>query len=200
MKATCTMGLFLLLATVTTARLAGAQEFSANEVTHDGAGHVVKNKVYRSGNKVRAEPQETGAATEQAYVIVDLTQRTSTVIMVGEKAYTQKPASPKDLVALASGAFVCPPAGATCKDDGSETLNGRPAQKWEIAQSVQGQPLLTRVWIDTQLHVWTKVEVMAGATLLSSIELQDIHEGPQAASLFAIPAGFREMTVPKRGG
>jgi hypothetical protein len=44
------------------------------------------------------------------------------------------------------------------------------------------------------------VEVMAGAALVLSNELQDIQEGPQPASLFIIPAGFREMTVPKRGG
>jgi hypothetical protein len=189
-----------LLLACACAGAARAQEFSAIGVARDSTGHVVKSKVYMSGNKVRADPQETGAANEQAYGILDLAQRTSTVINVGQKIYTQKPASRQDLQFYASGASPCPPAGATCKDEGSETLNGRNAEKWEFSQSLQGQTLLTRVWVDTKLHVWTKVEVMAGAALVLSNELQDIQEGPQPASLFIIPAGFREMTVPKRGG
>ena len=171
-------------------------------VARDTTGHVVKSKVYMSGGKVRADPQETGTANEQAYIILDLAQRTATVVNVGQKIYTQQSQAQarQSLQFYASGASPCPPAGATCKDDGPETLNGRNAEKWEISQSMQGQTLLTRVWVDTKLHVWTKVEVMAGATLVSSNELQDIQEGSQPASLFVIPAGFREMTVPRRGG
>lgn len=193
-------GFFLLIAMLTTGRFAGAQEFSALGVARDGSGHVVKSKVYMSANKVREDPQESGAANEQAYSILDLAQRTSTVVNVGQQVYLQKPATQQDLQFFASGASPCPPAGATCKDDGSETLNGRTAEKWEISQSVQGQTLLTRVWVDSKLHVWTKVESMAGATLVISNELQDIQEGSQPASLFVIPPGFREMTLPKRGG
>jgi len=191
-----------LLVTCAFAVAARAQEFSAIGVARDTTGNVVKSKVYMSGKKVRADPEKTGTANEEAYTILDLVQRTATVVNMGQKIYTQQsPAQARQsLQFYASGGSPCPPAGATCKDDGSETLNGRNAEKWEISQSLQGQTLLTRVWVDTKLHVWTKVEVMAGATLVLSNELQDIHEGPQPASLFVIPAGFREMTVPKRGG
>ena len=51
---------------------ARAQEFSAIGVARDTTGHVVKSKVYMSGGKVRTDPQETGSANEQAYVILDL--------------------------------------------------------------------------------------------------------------------------------
>jgi hypothetical protein len=181
---------------------AGAQEFSATGVARDTTGHVVKSKIYMSGKKVRADPEETGTVNEQAYSILDLAQRTATVVNLGQKIYTQQsPAQARQsLQFYASGAPPCPPEGATCKDDGPETFNGRNAEKWEISQSLQGQTVLTRVWVDTTLHVWTKVEVMAGATLVLSNELQDIQEGPQPASLFVIPAGFRDMPVPKRGG
>jgi len=181
---------------------ARAQEFSAIGVARDTTGHVVHSKVYMSGNKVRNDPQETGAASDQAYVILDLAQRTATVVNLGQKIYIQQsPAQARQsLQFYASGASPCPPAGAACKDDGSETLNGRNAEKWEISQAMQGQTLLTRVWVDTKLHVWTKVEVMAGATLVLSNELQNVQEGPQPASLFVIPAGFREMTIPRGGG
>lgn len=174
---------------------AGAQEFSAIGIARDTIGHVVKSKVYMSGRKVRVDPQETGTANDEAYVILDLAQRTATVVNVGQKTYIQQtPAQARQsLQFYASSASPCPPAGATCKDDGLEALSGRNARKWEISQSVQGQILLTRIWVDTKLHVWTKVEVMTGATLVLSNELQGIQEGSQPASLFVIPAGFRKM-------
>ena len=181
---------------------ARAQEFSATGVARDTTGHVVKSKIYMSGGKVRLDPQEIVSANEQAYGIPDLAQRTSTVINPNLKTYIQQ--SPiqarQSLQFYTTGAPPCPPAGATCKDDGPDTVNGRGAEKWEISQSMQGQTLLIRVWVDTKLHVWTKVEVMAGTAIVMSNELQDIHEGPQPASLFVIPAGFREMTIPRRGG
>jgi hypothetical protein len=181
---------------------ARAQEFSATGVARDTTGHVVKSKIYMSAGKVRLDPQEIVSANEQAYGILDLAQRTSTVINPNLKTYIQQ--SPiqarQSLQFYATGAPPCPPAVATCKDDGPDTVNGRGSEKWEISQSMQGQTLLTRVWVDTKLHVWTKVEVMAGAAIVMSNELQDIHEEPQPASLFVIPAGFREMTIPRRGG
>ncbi len=195
------LGVLVALACVF-AVAARAQEFSAVAVGRDTTGHVVKSKVYMSGNKVRTDPQETVAPSEQAYVIFDLAQRTGTVVNVAQKFYMQQSVAQtrQNLQFYASGASPCPPAGATCKDDGPDTLNGRNTEKWEISQSMQGQTLLTRVWVDTKLHIWIKAEAMAGATLVVSHELQDIQEGPQPASLFVIPAGFREMTLPKRPG
>jgi hypothetical protein len=147
-----------------------------------------------SGRKVRFDPQETGAANEQTYGILDQAQRTSTLVNVSQKIYTQKPAQAREMLQFsASGASPCPPSGAACKDDGLETLGGRSARKWEITQSVQGQILLTKVWVDTNLQVWTKVEATAGTTMILSNEMQDIQEGAQPASLFVIPADFRKM-------
>ncbi len=190
-----------LLATCSFAVAARAQEFNAIGVARDTTGHVVKSRVSVSGKRVRLDPQETAAANEQVYVILDLAQRTATAINVSQKTYIQQ--SPlqarQTLQFYATGASPCPPAGAACKDDGPVTLNGRNTEKWEISQSVQGQPLVTSVWVDTKLHVWAKVEFMTGATLVLSNELQNIQEGTQPASLFVIPAGFRDMTIPKRG-
>ena len=97
----------------------------------------------------------------------------------GQKTYSiQSGAEAQKNLQFYSGASPCPPAGATCKDAGTEALNGRSAERWEITQSIQGQTLLTRVWVDTKLHVWTKVEVLTGATLVAGTELQDIRGGP----------------------
>ncbi len=195
MRTKCIMALLVLIAIFTAGRFACAQEFSAVGLARDTTGHLVKSKVYMSGNKVRFDPEETGSANEQVYGILDLTQRTTTMVNIGQKTYTrQSPAQARqNLQFYASGPSPCPPAGATCKNNGPETLNGRTADKWEINQSFNGQSLLTRVWIDTKLHVWTKTEVTAGPTLILSNELQNIQEGAQPASLFVIPAGFRSV-------
>jgi hypothetical protein len=66
-----------------------------------------------------------------------------------------------------------------------------------MSQSVRGageqneQKVTSRIWGDAKLHVWIKVETMAGATLVLSNELQNIQEGSQPASLFVIPDGLR---------
>ena len=195
------IAIFALLAAGAYALPACAQEFSATGVGRDTTGHVVKSKIYMRAGKVRIDPQEAASANEQAYMVLDLAQRTGTAVNPGQKTYSIQsgPEAQKNLQ-FYSGASPCPPAGATCKDAGTEALNGRSAERWEITQSMQGQTLLTRVWVDTKLHVWTKVEVLTGATLVASTELQDIREGPQVASLFVIPPEFRDITPPKRAG
>jgi hypothetical protein len=195
------IAVFALLAAGACALPTSAQEFSATGVGRDTSGHVVKSKIYMRAGKVRIDPQEVVSDNEQPYIVLDLTQRTSTALNSGQKTYSIQsgPEAQKNLQ-FYSGASPCPPAGATCSDAGTEALNGRSAERWEITRSMQGQTLLTRVWVDAKLHVWTKVEVLTGATLVAGTELQDIREGPQVASLFVIPAGFRVITPPKRGG
>jgi hypothetical protein len=187
-----------LLVTCSLAVAAHAQEFSATGMARDTTGRIVKSKVYMSGKKVRYDPQETASANEQGYNIVDLTQRTSTVINTGRKSYMQRPATSMDLQVYTPAPSPCPPAlpaGASCKDQGSEMVNGRNAEKWEMDQSAQGQNIVSRIWVDAKLHVWIKVETMTGNTVILSNELQDIKEGPQPPSLFEIPSDYQKQSL-----
>jgi hypothetical protein len=202
----CIVGLVVLIAMLTSGRFAFAQEFSAIQVSRDTPGHLTKSKVYMSGKKLSSYAEEDNG---QIWGFIDLAKHTFTLINVGKKTYTQRPMARQDpwwlFVSTLDDGSPCPPAvlkelgeGATCKDQGSETLNGRNTEKWEISQpnqrlgTQQPQTVLTRVWVDRKLLVWTKTELMAGATMVGSMELQGIQEGPQPASLFVIPAGFRE--------
>src|SRR5580700_10076585 len=157
------IAVFALLAAGACALPTSAQEFSATGVGRDTSGHVVKSKIYMRAGKVRIDPQEVVSANEQPYIVLDLTQRTSTALNSGQKTYSIQsgPEAQKNLQ-FYSGASPCPPAGATCSDAGTEALNGRSAERWEITRSMQGQTLLTRVWVDAKLYVWTKVEVLTG--------------------------------------
>ena len=153
---------------------------------------------------MRYDPQEAVTANERAYVIVDLAQRTSTVVNVGQKTYMQRPADCSTLQLYASGASPCPPvvpAGGSCKDDGPEAIAGRHAERWEMSQSMGGggqpnqQTVVSRIWVDAKLQIWVKMETTAGAKFVLSNELQDIQEDSQPASLFEIPSDYRKMTL-----
>jgi hypothetical protein len=146
------MALLLICAFAVATR---AQQFSAIGVAHDPTGHVVKSKIYISGGKVRLDPQEAASAKEQAYTILDLMQRTATVVNNGQKiSMLETPGQARQsLQFYSSGVPPCPPTGATCKNDGQEAVNGRNAEKWELTQSMQGQVLLTRIWVDSKLHI-----------------------------------------------
>ena len=83
--------------------------------------------------KVRIDPQEGDPANEQPYIVLDLTQRTGTAVNPGQKTYSiQSGAEAQKNLQFYSGASPCPPAGVTCKDAGTEALNGCSAERWEI--------------------------------------------------------------------
>jgi hypothetical protein len=82
--------------------------------------------------------------------------------------------------------------GTTCKNLGTETVNGRSTDHWQITHK-DGN--ISDVWIDNSLHFPIKT-VSQGTTW----ELTNIKEGPQDASLFQIPAGYRKMDMPGMGG
>jgi hypothetical protein len=73
-----------------------------------------------------------------------------------------------------------------CHHQGSESVNGRPAQKWTVAE--KGASDSGTVWIDDRLHLIVKSTSHSGG-----VELHDIQEGPQPAALFEPPAGYRRL-------
>jgi len=79
--------------------------------------------------------------------------------------------------------------GMTCRKVGSEALNGREADKWEVRKAGEAEPSL--LWVDKRLRIVVRRE--SGDSLF---ELKNIQEGPQDASLFAVPADYQKMSVP----
>jgi hypothetical protein len=73
-----------------------------------------------------------------------------------------------------------------CRHIGAESVNGRPAQKWAVAQGDHGDS--GTLWIDDGLHIISKSASPSG-----EIELRDIEEGPQPAALFEPPPGYRRL-------
>lgn len=74
-----------------------------------------------------------------------------------------------------------------CTRVGNDTLNGRSAIKYE---GVSNKGEKGYIWVDTKLHCVVKTEDTSGG-----IELHNIEEGSQPASLFEIPAGYTKFEM-----
>jgi hypothetical protein len=194
-----------LRSVVTYCRIAGAlvlsvpafaQEFSAQGITHAGAGTITA-KVFASGGKVRIEANDqpgTPAADSGAYTILDVAKQTSVVVSPGRKTVIQQsPAQARTNLAQYGGDPCARNPGAsatsTCAKTGTETIGGRTADKYELKTSVRGQSLTVNVWIDTRLRIVLKSDMQGSLTY----ELQNVQEGPQPASLFEMPAGYQKV-------
>lgn len=73
-----------------------------------------------------------------------------------------------------------------CRRLGAEMMNGQATQKWEYTNT-DGERLTS--WIATQLRFPVKTTADNGAT----VDIRNVVVGPQAANLFAVPAGFAQV-------
>ena len=78
----------------------------------------------------------------------------------------------------------------TCKKVGSETFLGRAVDKYTVTDVEDGVSNESTIWFDRELLFPVKVEDSEGIMEAISIEV-----GKQPASLFEIPAGYREMAM-----
>jgi hypothetical protein len=83
------------------------------------------------------------------------------------------------------------PPHFACQGLGGDTVNGRPADKWQLTYKRSGK--IGYAWIDPKLHYLVKMQDPAAQT---TMQVRDVKEGLQPASLFAIPAGYTKMDPP----
>jgi hypothetical protein len=76
----------------------------------------------------------------------------------------------------------------SCTKMGPDTLNGRSTVKYEGADK-KGEK--NYIWVDTKLHCVIKMTGTASET----IELTNIKEGSQPASLFEVPSGYTKFDM-----
>ena len=77
----------------------------------------------------------------------------------------------------------------TCKSLGSESVNGRSAQKWAVTSNDPSDGPMT-IWVDDKLHVLSRTQEKDG-----TMEMRNIHEGPQPDSLFTPPANYKKISI-----
>jgi hypothetical protein len=192
---------------ITTGYGVAAQQFSADMVTAAQAqGDRPAQKVYVSDGKVRME----GGNMRGGAVIADANAKTTIVLMPQQKAYMDMSQMGKMGQMMARALMPVDPnnpcpqwqemakeAGRnnannggnwTCKRVGTETINGRSTIKFE-ADAANGERHFA--WVDPKLRFLVKSQNGEGR----GMELKNIQEGPQQASLFEIPAGYQKMDM-----
>ena len=180
---------FLLL--IWLVRPALGQEFSAEMVRLKPQG-AAASSVSVSKNLVRFE---VNGQAMKSYVILDLTQRTSSMVLPENKSYVVSPPghTPSSIpfFNIDDPGNACPAwersvaRPGTCAKVGNDTVNGRSTVKY-TGTADNGDT--GTAWVDRKLHFVVKWEGTKGAA-----ELQNIQEAPQAASLFQIPADYEKM-------
>jgi hypothetical protein len=186
----------LLLFLPTAAR---AVEYSADSVFHITPGHVKQgppttSKVNFSNGKVRVQP--TG---DLSYEIFDTAKPAGYLVIAGKKMiYAQGPNSARlSMIRYNIGPNPCTtPASlkqrVACTRLGTETINGRVTEKWQYILTDRRGKLPRTIWIDRSLNAVLKA--LQGDKL--SYELINIRFGPQPASLFVLPAGYKSKQLP----
>lgn len=188
------LGLLCLLCTA-----ALAQEFSADVVTTDKKEAGQSTKIYVSRNKIRFESQ--GQKHQAGTVLLDSDTQMMDIIMPQQHMYMenhigQGPGQQHTFKFFQAVDVenACPAwqkmtdhPGGSCQKVDDDTANGRSAVKYAVT-SAEGKN--STVWIDKSLKFPIKWQEQD-----SSGELQNIHEGPQPAALFEIPAGYQKFDM-----
>ena len=80
---------------------------------------------------------------------------------------------------------------------GKETVSGRKTEKWQMETSRPGDDSqVTYQWFDPELNMNIREEGAGGFRR----EMRNIRTGKQPAALFAVPAGYEEISMPQFGG
>lgn len=171
--------------------------FSADLVDLQRPGTPIVAKINFSEDRMRVEPQNmTPRNAPPIIFLIYLKTQTSIAVLPQQRVYAEIP-MPESWAMYtyflsgdvddACGGWdrVLHHHNPTCRKAGNETLNGRKAVRYEARCShTDSCPF----WIDRTLHFLSKWKDGSKGN-----ELRNVQEGVQAASLFAIPAGFKKQ-------
>jgi len=191
----------LLILTGISAQAQMSLAFSADVSVTSGQGNAVVGKWYLSPPKMRMDmtsPVEAKAnPMGKVSMIIDPGAKNAIMLMPQHQVYMEIPAGSSHQIEgmqrlrnVSQGGNPCAgETGTTCKKLGSETVNGRSCDKWEITEKEEGHT--TIAWVDQKLHFPIKVQDNKGVTT----NFTNIKEGPQDPSLFVIPPGYHKLDV-----
>ncbi|MGB7933928.1 MAG: DUF4412 domain-containing protein [Gammaproteobacteria bacterium] len=210
-----------------------------------------QGRMYIGNDQVRTD---INVGDKTMIQIIDIRQQTAYILDPGQKTYMERKAGPGELNPGAGdpGKDSDPCAGMqnlACSRVGVESVNGRPAEKWELENTASGQSGKMVIWLDQERHIPVRQILPDGATMemrlvgsetlngrkvekweikstrpggQSSIayqwfdpelnmnireeqpggfvsELRNIRIGKQPADLFTVPTGYTMMSMPKGG-
>ena len=192
-----------------------AQQFSADMVNLKPDNRSKQAKIYVSNEKMRVEMPPEGNGSGGGVMLWDTARQTRYILMPERRMYMDySPIMGSKLPPMvplwhpSDADNACPEwhklieqmqhkdNWGTRRKVGTDTVNGRSAIHYE-GTSTEGKT--GNVWVDSKLHYITKFQGQDGGTM----ELRNIQEGAQPASLFEVPAGYQKfdmgsMRIPQR--
>ena len=80
-----------------------------------------------------------------------------------------------------------------CKKNGWQTIDNRPVVHWTIdLLGPKGKTFYAQLWVDPKLNIAIRESYADGLI----VEMHNIHEKPQADSLFELPQGYQKVVLP----
>jgi outer membrane lipoprotein-sorting protein len=183
------------------------QPFSADFTTTMHNGEKMTGKWFFAPPKMRVDMtsmpgRNQGPMAGNISMIVDGATETNYMLMHGPQMYMefhgerQNSMSPdlRNMLQLKGGSDPCSgDPDRTCKKVGTETVNGRSCDKWEVTDKKSGKSTMC---VDQKIHFPVRIQEADGTTM----DMNNIKEGPQDPSLFKVPAGYRPFDPSAFGG
>lgn len=243
------VGFFLVFVSALSQAAPPPVEFSADAIQTTPQGQQMEQRMYVGAEgRVRVESSTAG---QQYIQIIDPTHKAMFMLMPEQKAYMAREFDGTEQLERSTVDPDPNPCagvpGATCKLLGKETVHGRSAEKWELAQEQDGETQRMLYWIDVerrlplrqfmpdgtttelkqvgtevlngrQTEKWQMTVAQSGGEAMESFqwydpelkiaireelpggayrELRNIQIGKQSASLFQIPADYRKISAPQ---
>jgi hypothetical protein len=185
------------LCTVATwAQMPNVPSFAADMKMTPSKGETITGKMYFGSKHMRMEMNARG---QNMIMINDYSDMNSVKVMMLMPAQHMYMEFDANAAAAMAGRQRTPQvhlydptnpcaseAGTTCKNMGTETVNGYACDKWQFT----GKTTST-VWISQKLHFPIKVVNSDGTVM----EFSNISEAAQDPSLFTVPSGYQKMDM-----
>jgi len=128
---------------------------------------------------------------QQVIIQCDGQSGVTRIIAPAEKSYSEAaPGEPMSMFANPFSAYAHLSKTKTVRTEGTETVAGVPCRKQSV---LEGEQVWVVGWISDEFDVPLKVEIPLYGI---SVELKHIKPGPQDATLFILPAGYK-LRVPE---
>jgi hypothetical protein len=170
-----------VLAATAHAEIAGV-EFSADMISSGPDGKVATGKMFVGDGRMRMEMTQQG---REIIRISDQQRGMEWILFPDQQNYLEQGGPP------GGGAPVTAPApsaetnpcgdtpGLTCRRVGEESVGGRPAVKWEMVMTHEGQTVQGAQWIDVERGLPLKHEMPNGETMELNLVGKETMEGRQ---------------------
>jgi len=227
----------------------GQAEFSADVIQSMPQQESRQGRIYIGNDQVRTD---INVGDKTMIQIIDIKQQTAYMLDPGQKTYLERKAGPGEF--NPGGGVPAkdtdPCAGMqnlVCSRIGVESVNGRPAEKWELENTAMGQSGQMVIWLDQERHIPVRQILPDGSTMEMRLsgsemlngrtvekwemkttrpggqnsvayqwfdpelnmnireeqpggfvsELRNIRVGKQPADLFTVPTGYKMMSMPQ---